>query len=300
MSKTRSFHLIQPQAKDLGEGFIVRRALPAPKTRMVGPFIFFDHFGPVEHRPGQGLDVRPHPHIGLSTVTYLFEGAIQHRDMLGHDLVIRPGAVNWMTAGRGICHSERTPDTERRTGQTLHGIQSWVALPKSFAEAAPNFSHHAAETLPSFDVGRTHLTLLAGQGFGRVSPVQFPWPIWYLTGSAGDDTNLLVTADEAEERAVYLVSGQGMLDGTPLQASDMAVLAVGQDAEISFAAGSRFMLLGGKAIDGSRRIDWNFVAKDPARIAKAKADWESSIQGGWQNTPFHLPPGEVEYIPLPD
>ncbi|MEL7284941.1 MAG: pirin family protein, partial [Pseudomonadota bacterium] len=145
--------IIKPREKDLGDGFVVRRILPFHSRKMVGPFIFFDHFGPVDYAPGKGFDVRPHPHIGLATVTFLYEGAIRHKDTLGNDLVIRPGAVNWMTAGRGICHSERTPDEERANGQSMHGIQTWVALPKEYAEIAPDFVHHPAETLPEFDLG---------------------------------------------------------------------------------------------------------------------------------------------------
>ena len=176
--------IIKPREKDLGDGFVVRRILPFHSRKMVGPFIFFDHFGPVEYAPGKGFDVRPHPHIGLATVTFLYEGAIRHKDTLGNDLVIRPGAVNWMTAGRGICHSERTPDEERANGQSMHGIQTWVALPKDYAEIAPDFVHHPAETLPEFDLGGAHARVLAGTAFGHEAPVEFPWRIWYVGADA--------------------------------------------------------------------------------------------------------------------
>lgn len=291
--------IIKPREKDLGDGFVVRRILPFHNRKMVGPFIFFDHFGPVNYAPGKGFDVRPHPHIGLATVTFLYEGAIQHKDSLGNDLVIRPGAVNWMTAGRGICHSERTPKTERTNGQTMHGIQTWVALPKGFAETAPDFVHHPADTLPKFDLGGAHARVLAGTAFGHTAPVDFPWGIWYVGADAEVEAQFSIGRDEAEERAVYVAMGEASINGTTIEAGHMAILRSGKDVPVSVTAGSRFMLAGGQKMDGRRLIEWNFVASDKERLAKAKADWRASAASGWQETPFTLPEGEDDYIPLP-
>lgn len=292
--------IIKPREKDLGDGFIVRRILPFHNRKMVGPFIFFDHFGPVDYEPGVGFDVRPHPHIGLSTVTFLFEGAIRHKDSIGNDLVIRPGAVNWMTAGRGICHSERTPDAERASGQSMHGIQTWVALPKDYAEIEPDFVHHPADTLPEFDLGGAHARVLAGTAFGHSAPVEFPWGIWYVGAEADDGADFTIGANEAEERALYVAFGEAEIDEQTIEPGQMAILAPGKDIPVSVSPGSRFMLAGGQAMDGPRLIDWNLVATDKARIEQAKADWRASAEGGWKNTPFTLPEGEDEYIPLPE
>ena len=263
--------IIKPREKDLGDGFIVRRILPFHSRKMVGPFIFFDHFGPVEYAPGRGFDVRPHPHIGLATVTFLYDGAIQHRDTLGNDLVIRPGAVNWMTAGRGICHSERTPDAERSAGQSMHGIQTWVALPKDYAETAPDFVHHPAETLPEFDLGGAHARVLAGDAFGHSSPVEFPWGIWYVGADADNGAEFTIGADEAEERALYVAFGEAVIDGELVEAGQMAVLKPGIDIPVSVAIGTRFMLAGGQPMDGPRKIEWNFVATDNERLEDRKS-----------------------------
>ncbi|MEL6692173.1 MAG: pirin family protein [Pseudomonadota bacterium] len=291
--------IIKPREKDLGDGFVVRRILPFHSRKMVGPFIFFDHFGPVDYAPGKGFDVRPHPHIGLATVTFLYEGAIQHRDTIGNDLVIRPGAVNWMTAGRGICHSERTPDEERATGQSMHGIQTWVALPKEYAEIAPDFVHHPAETLPEFDLGGAHARVLAGDAFGHSSPVEFPWGIWYVGADADNGAEFTINANEAEERALYVAFGEAIIDGELIEAGQMAILHPGKDIPVSVAIGTRFMLAGGQPMDGPRKIEWNFVATDTERLEQAKADWRASAAGGWTDTPFTLPEGEDDFIPLP-
>lgn len=291
--------IIKPREKDLGDGFVVRRILPFHSRKMVGPFIFFDHFGPVEYAPGKGFDVRPHPHIGLATVTFLYEGAIRHKDTLGNDLVIRPGAVNWMTAGRGICHSERTPDEERASGQSMHGIQTWVALPKDYAEIAPDFVHHPADTLPEFDLGGAHARVLAGDAFGHSAPVEFPWGIWYVGADADNGAEFTIGADEAEERALYVAFGEAVIDGELIEAGQMAILTPGKDIPVSVAIGTRFMLAGGQPMDGPRKIEWNFVATDTERLEQAKADWRASAASGWQNTPFTLPEGEDDYIPLP-
>lgn len=291
--------IIKPREKDLGDGFVVRRILPFHNRKMVGPFIFFDHFGPVEYAPGKGFDVRPHPHIGLSTVTFLFEGAIRHKDNLGNDLVIRPGAVNWMTAGRGICHSERTPDPERAAGQSMHGIQTWVALPKEHAETAPDFVHHSADTLPEFELGGASARVLAGTAFGHTSPVEFPWGIWYVGAEADTGANFTIGADEAEERALYVAFGSASINDETIEAGQMVILTPRVDVQVSVSAGTRFMLAGGEPMDGPRKIDWNFVATDNKRIEQAKADWRASIEGNWNDTPFTLPEGEDEHIPLP-
>ncbi len=292
--------IIKPREKDLGDGFVVRRILPFHSRKMVGPFIFFDHFGPVNFTPGAGFDVRPHPHIGLSTVTFLFEGAIRHKDNLGNDLTIRPGSVNWMTAGRGICHSERTPDQERADGQSMHGIQTWVALPETHAEIEPDFVHHPAETLPQFDLGGAAARVLAGTAFGHTAPVEFPWGIWYVGAEADDGAEFLVPGTEAAERALYVASGAAVIDGEKIEAGEMAVFTPDTEVRVSIAPDTRFMLAGGETMDGPRKVDWNFVASDNSRIDQAKADWRASAAGNWRDTPFTLPEGEDEYIPLPE
>lgn len=291
--------IIKPRETDLGDGFVVRRILPFHSRKMVGPFIFFDHFGPVNYAPGKGFDVRPHPHIGLATVTYLYEGAMRHRDSLGNDLVIRPGAVNWMTAGRGISHSERTPDAERAKGQSMHGVQTWVALPQEHAETEPDFVHHPSDSLPEFDLGGAHARVLAGTAFGHTAPVKFPWGIWYVAADTEAPAHFTIGGNEAEERALYMAEGEAKVDGETIAAGHMAVLKKGEDVAVSVGAGARFMLVGGQKMDGRRLIDWNFVASDKERLTKARADWRASAEVGWQDTPFTLPDGEDEYIPLP-
>ena len=291
--------IIRPRVKDLGGGFKVRRVLPFHAHKMVGPFIFFDHFGPSTYAPGDGFDVRPHPHIGLATVTYLFEGAIAHRDTLGTELVIRPGAVNWMTAGKGICHSERTPPEERAAGQAMHGIQTWVALPQTHSDVEPAFEHHRADTLPVIELGGAEARLIAGTAWGHTSPVEFPWGIWYLAVDASEPAAFDIPADAAEERAVYVVDGRANVDGETLEPGDMAVLTQACEVNVKLAANTKVMLTGGQSMDGPRKIEWNFVAADPDRLKQAKADWQASIDGNFTGTPFELPPGESEWIPLP-
>ena len=279
---------IEGRPRDLG-GFTVARVLPAPGHHMVGPFIFFDHMGPARFPPGQGIDVRPHPHIGLATVTYLFTGAFTHRDSLGTVIDIEPGAVNWMTAGRGIVHSERSPDALRAAGHAIEGIQSWVALPRANAEDAPAFRHHSAATLPAITLPGAHGRLIAGSAYGAVSPVEFPWPIFYvdLQVEAGAEVAL---PDDYEERAVYVAAGAAEADGVRYGPRQMIVFEPGA-ARVRAAEPSRLMLLGGAAMDGERHIFWNFVASDPARIEAAKADWAAGR--------FAAVPGETEFIPLP-
>ena len=298
MSKSME-QIIKPREKDLGDGFVVRRILPFHSRRKVGPFIFFDHFGPVDYPPGTGFDVRPHPHIGLATVTFLYEGAIRHKDTVGSDLVIRPGAVNWMTAGRGITHSERTPDAERASGQSMHGIQTWVALPETHAEIAPDFVHHPADTLPIVDLGGAQARVLAGHAFGKTSPVEFPWPIWYVGGETEQTARFTIPADEAEERALYIATGQAVIEDEVIEPGQMAVFIPGQDVEVDLGLETRFMLAGGAAMTGPHKIDWNFSATTSERLEQAKADWRLSAAQGWVDTPFTLPEGEIDYIPLP-
>lgn len=292
--------IIEGREKDLGDGFKVRRILPFHKQRMVGPIIFFDHFGPAEFKPGDGMDVRPHPHIGLATVTYLFEGAIAHKDTVGSDIVIRPGAVNWMVAGNGIVHSERTPPEERDAGMTIHGIQTWVALPKDFETCAPSFTHHPQDSLPVFQLGGAHARLLAGEAWGHKSPVEFPWGIWYVAVDAPEDAGFDVPADAAQERAVYVAAGPVDIAGSIVPQGSMAVLRQGAPARIAMPSGSKILLAGGQAMDGPRKIDWNLVASDAALIEKAREDWRASARKNWTGTRFSLPDDEHEYIPLPE
>lgn len=284
---------IEGRPRDLG-GFAVRRLLPHPALRTVGPFIFFDHLGPAEFPPGKGIDVRPHPHIGLATVTYLFEGALRHRDSLGFVQDIRPGAVNWMTAGRGIQHSERTPPEERAAGHRIHAIQTWVALPKAHEADPPAFVHHPAESLPVLDLSGCRAVLLAGTAFGATAPVAFPHPIFYLhvAGRAGAE---LALPDAHAERGIYVASGAiGIGDGT--HGPGTMIIAPAGPFRFTVAEAGHLMLFGGAPIDGPRHIWWNLVASDPAAIAAAKADWAAAPQGGR----FGTVPGETEWIPLPE
>jgi len=283
--------LIEPRLHDLGDGFTVRRLLPFRLRRSVGPFVFFDHIGPAELEPGRGLDVRPHPHIGLATVTYLYEGALTHRDSLGRDQVIRPGDVNWMTAGRGIVHSERTPAPERAGGHRMHGIQTWVALPQAFAEAEPEFLHHDAASLPHTVRDGVSLRVIAGSAFGLESPVRVFWPTLYVD-VAMDAGSRLVIPPEHEERAMYVVSGDVDADGVRIEPTHMQVLTPGGDVELSAASPARVLLCGGAPLDGERILWWNFVASSQERIDRAKADWRAQV--------FGQVPGEAEFIPLPE
>lgn len=288
--------IIEPRRRDLG-GFIVGRVLPFPTRRMVGPFIFFDEMGPADFAPGTGIDVRPHPHIGLATVTYLFAGEMRHRDSLGFDQSIRPGDVNWMTAGRGIVHSERTDETLRARGQHLHGIQSWVALPEAAAETEPSFHHHPAASLPVFTAPGLHARLIAGEAFGLTSPVKTFSPIFYAAVEADADAEIPLP-DDYKERALYILSGAATIDGVRHEQGRLIVFKAGARPTIVAAARARAMLLGGAPL-GPRLIWWNFVAMDEARLDEAKRDWTASAARGFVDTPFALPPGEREHIPLP-
>ncbi len=283
-------HLIEARSRDLG-GFLVGRVLPFAKRRTVGPFIFFDHMGPTVFDPGKGIDVRPHPHINLATVTYLFDGAILHRDSLGSMRRIEPGDVNWMTAGRGIVHSERTAEDDRRNPSPLHGIQSWVALPRADEETDPAFSHHGRDSLPAFEEERVALRLIAGEAYGRKSPVPAFSEMFYLDAALGEGASLALP-EEHEERAVYVVEGAVELDGQPVAQRSMAVLAPGGAPRLTARTESRVMLLGGAPIDGERFIWWNFVSSRQERIEQAKRDWQEGR--------FPSVPGETEFIPLPE
>ncbi|HZP65420.1 MAG TPA: pirin family protein [Rudaea sp.] len=282
--------ILEPRVHDVG-GFDVRRALPQLAARSVGPFVFFDHFGPVTLAPALGMDVRPHPHIGLATVTYLFQGAIEHRDSLGNVQVIRPGDVNWMTAGRGIAHSERTPAGERAAPHALHGIQTWVALPQPHEETAPSFFHHPARTLPRFDEHGVTLCLIAGEAYGQRSPVATFSRMFYLAAEF-DAGGALALPPEHDERAVYSADAAIAVDGVEVPARRIVVLPPGGTVEIQAAAPTRVLLLGGEALDGPRHLWWNFVSSSRERIERAKADWKAAR--------FGQVIGETEFIPLPE
>ncbi|HEY1891929.1 MAG TPA: pirin family protein [Steroidobacteraceae bacterium] len=283
--------VIDARARDLG-GFTVGRVLPAPARKLIGPFIFFDHMGPAAFPPGRGIDVRPHPHIGLATVTYLYEGEIVHRDSLGSQQPIRPGDVNWMTAGRGIAHSERTGTELRQTGSRLDGLQLWVALPRRHEETAPAFHHHPAGELPALEVAGTRLRLLAGSAFGATSPVKTFSPLFYLDAvmPAGSELPL---PNDYEERAAYIVSGRVECDNERAERGRMLVFAPGAAVRLLAATDARVAIIGGAPIDGERHIFWNFVSSSQARIEQAKRDWR---EGRFAK----VPGDEQEFIPLPD
>lgn len=283
--------VIVPRSHDLG-GFQVRRALPAIGQRMVGPFIFFDQMGPAEFHLGEGLDVRPHPHIGLSTVTYLFDGEIMHRDSLGTALAIKPGAVNLMTAGRGIVHSERTGMEARATGPKLYGIQAWLALPKTHEEIAPKFKHHGAQDLPRIVEGGKRISLIMGSAYGQTSPVQFPWEALYAEAVLSPGSILPLDPDY-DERAIYIVSGKVDIAGDEFGAGQLLVFKPGDRISILAIDQARVMIVGGEPMDGPRNIWWNFVSSSKERIEQAKHEWKTGR--------FDTVPGdESEFIPLPE
>jgi redox-sensitive bicupin YhaK (pirin superfamily) len=282
--------LLKPHVKDLG-GFSVRRLLPAPAMRTIGPFIFFDHMGPAQFAPGSGIDVRPHPHIGLATVTYLFEGALLHRDSLGSVQRIEPGDVNWMTAGSGIVHSERTDPRERASGHRLHGIQTWVALPMAHESTQSAFTHVPAAQLPQIDAPGVSLRLIVGSALGERAPTPSYSPIFYLAGEFASGSRFTLPAEYAE-RGIYLVEGEIEVDGEPVPAQHVLALEAGAAAEITARADSRVMLFGGAALDGERFIWWNFVASSRALIDAAKRRWLDQQMG--------QVPGETEFVPPPE
>jgi len=280
--------LLVPRTRDLGDGFEVRRALPAAQKRAVGPFVFFDQMGPVALPRGKGLDVRPHPHIGLATVTYLFEGEIRHRDSLGTLLSIRPGDVNWMTAGSGIVHSERTPPELRASGSRIFGIQLWVALPAHDEELAPAFQHVPAAQLPVLE---GDIRLILGEWRGERSPVATRSPMLYADAPLAAGSALELDFRYAE-RAAYVASGAVDHDGQRHEAGRMLVFAPGAAPRITASSDARLLLLAGEPLDGERFIWWNFVSSRRNRIAQAAADWKAGR--------FARVPGETEFIPLPD
>ena len=288
--------VIDQRRRSLGGGIEVGRVLPVGGRRMVGPFIFFDHLGPLDLPPGipRSADVRPHPHIGLSTVTYLFDGEVVHRDSVGSEQTIRPGEVNWMTAGRGITHSERF-EQARLQGGGLHGIQTWVALPRELEETAPVFAHHAAEDLPTFEEGGTWMRLVAGSLFGRTAQVAVHSPLFYAHAVLAAGATTALPADYSE-RAAYVAAGSIEVDGRRFDAGKMLIFAAGQTvrltaAERTAAERTIVMLLGGEPL-GERFIEWNFVSSSKERIAQAKADWRAGR--------MKLPDlDHDEFIPLP-
>ncbi len=284
--------VIEGRRRDLGGGLEVERVLPHAARRMIGPFIFLDHMGPAQFRPGEGIDVRPHPHIGLSTVTYLFDGEVLHRDSLGFRQAIRPGEVNWMTAGRGIVHSERTDPSVRSRGGLMHGMQAWAALPLDQEEADPAFIHHGEDELPTLDAAGVWARLIAGSAYGLTNGVRTYSPMFYLHVELQPGARIALPG-EHPERAAYVVAGQVEHEGQSYGAGQLLVFASGGEPEVRALDGPvRLMLLGGEPL-GQRFIWWNLVSSSQERIEQAKADWLAGR--------FHLPPDDAsEFIPLPE
>ncbi len=283
--------VIVPRVRDLGDGFSVRRALPHGRRQMVGPFIFFDQMGPVQFVAGKGLDVRPHPHIGLATVTYLFDGRVMHRDSEGNAREITPGAMNLMTAGRGIAHSERSPLSARQASEGMFGIQSWIALPQAQEETEPSFQHFDAASLPIVEDGGIRARVIAGSAFGRKSPVGMlsEWLYAEVALAAGASAPL---DPDQEERAVYVVEGEVDVAGETFEAPRLLVFRPGDRISVRATRPARLMFLGGAALEGPRYIWWNFVSSHRERIEQAKEDWKTGR--------FSPVPGETEFIPLPE
>ena len=280
---------MQGRPRDLG-GLQVRRILPYGGGRMVGPFIFLDHMGPVQFAPGAGIDVRPHPHVCLATVTYLFEGEIEHRDSLGVVQTIRPGEVNWMTAGNGIAHSERTGATLRAQGHKLHGLQSWVALPVADEETLPAFNHFSTSQLPVREQDGVVVRLIAGDAFGARSPVPVFSSMFYADVVMQAGASVTVP-DEHAQRAAYIVEGEIEIERRKFGEGALLLFEEGEPARLRASGASRVAVLGGAPLDGERHIWWNFVASSPERIERAKRDWANGM--------FARIPGETEFIPLP-
>ena len=284
--------LIEGRLHDLGDGFTVRRMLPVLQARHVGPLVFFDHMGPATFAPGSGMDVRPHPHIGLATVSWLFDGAIRHRDSIGSVTDIRPGEVNWMTAGRGIVHSERTPPDERRDGQALHGVQIWVALPQVDAEIAPEFHHHERDALPTISQPGMEAVLIAGSAYGQQSPVKVFAPMFLLEVHLAAGAELALPQEHVE-RGVFVVDGAVRWGELELAAAQMAVQTGPSAPSLRANEASRLLLFGGAPLDGERHLWWNFVASTKERIEQAKLDWKAQRWG-------KVAGDEDEFIPLPE
>jgi redox-sensitive bicupin YhaK (pirin superfamily) len=281
--------VIEPVTKDLG-GFRVRRALPSPNRKLIGPFIFLDHLGPARFEAGQGIDVRPHPHIGLATLTYLVEGRIRHRDNVGSDQEIVPGDVNWMTAGRGIAHSERS-DSDRTVARVMAGLQSWVALPRAHEESAPGFFHHAGADLPILRDGGVTVRLIAGSAYGATSPVATLSAMVYADVTMDAGSSLPLPREHAE-RGVYVLDGAVSIGGESYGVCRLLVFRPGDAVTLRAEAATRLIVLGGEPMDGPRHLWWNFVHSSRDRIEAAKADWRSGR--------FDQVPGEQEFIPLPE
>ena len=289
--------VIVPRARDLG-GFEVRRALPAPKRQMVGPFIFFDQMGPAEFLTGEGIDVRPHPHIGLSTVTYLLEGKIHHRDSLGTDQWIEPGAVNLMTAGHGITHSERADGDYRQQEKSLFGLQTWMALPESHEDGKADFLHVPKAELPMLEAEGKRVRLVLGDAYGERTAAQLPSRSFYADAML-EPGAAIPLPDDQEDRGAYVLDGEVSIGRQVFEAGRMMVFRPGDKVSMTAGErGARVMLLGGDTLEGPRYIWWNFVASSKERIEAAKEAWR---EGDWENGRFQLPPGdEGEHIPLPD
>jgi redox-sensitive bicupin YhaK (pirin superfamily) len=288
--------LIVPRARDLG-GFEVRRALPAPKRQMVGPFIFFDQAGPAEFVTGKGVDVRPHPHIGLATVTYLFRGEFQHRDSLGNNQIILPGAVNWMVAGRGVTHSERTSEATRKAPHSLFGIQTWVALPENQEQAPPSFEHHGKDTLPVIENEGVSVRLILGRAYGETAPASVFSETFYADVSLQPGGRFPLPHDH-EDRGLYILEGSVSIGGEEFAAGRMLVFRPKDHITVvAGPTGARLMALGGATLGGPRYIWWNFVASSREKIDAAKEEWR---RAAWGRGQFDLPPDDrAEFIPLP-
>ena len=282
--------ILAPRVHDLG-GFQVRRAVPTLQARSVGPFVFVDHMGPAVFAPGNGIDVRPHPHIGLATVTFLWSGTIRHRDTLGSVQDISAGDVNWMTAGRGIAHSERTPQGLREGEHPLHGMQTWVALPLADEETAPAFHHHAAAELPRIERGGALLRVLAGRGYGAEAPARVFADTLYVAIDLDADTQIELEASHPQ-RALYVLDGEAQLDGADIPRQHLVLLDLGVNHRLRAKTPLKAMLLGGEPLDGPRHLWWNFVSSSKERIEQAKLDWREGR--------FGPVPGDDEFIPLPD
>jgi redox-sensitive bicupin YhaK (pirin superfamily) len=282
--------VIVPRPRDIG-GFEVRRLLPSAERRSVGPFVFFDQMGPAELAPGAGIDVRPHPHIGLATVTYLFAGSIVHRDSLGSVQTIEPGAVNWMTAGRGIVHSERSDSELRKQRQKLYGIQIWVALPKRHEETDPDFTHYGAASLPVIEGDGKTVRVIAGSLFGKTAPVKTFSTLFYADATLQPGGSLVLDNRHAE-RAIYLLEGTLEISGQQFESGRLLVFSSSDSILVKATSAARLLLLGGEPLDGPRYLWWNFVASSRGRIEQAKADWKAGR--------FAPVPGDDEFIPLPE
>jgi redox-sensitive bicupin YhaK (pirin superfamily) len=283
--------VVEPSSKDLG-GFRVRRALPSIQKRMVGPFVFLDHLGPARFEAGHGIDVRPHPHIGLATVTYLVDGSIFHRDTLGSAQDIVPGDVNWMTAGRGIAHSERSSPQSRRTERLMTGLQSWIALPKMFEETNPAFFHHAGASLPELSDTGIKVRVIAGNAYGETSPVQVFSGTLYVDAMLEAGAILPLPRDH-EERSVYILEGSVEIAGEEFSEGRLLIFRPGDAISIRAVTPARFVIVGGEPMDGERHIWWNFVSSSKERIEQAKADWKAGRFGT-------VPGDDREFIPLPE